>query len=113
MDRPAHAWHCPDSHHHPTGLTGPGTQVRLLRDIATFGTTRAQRGEVGLVKWSPFGPHATANGGGWDVFVIFADGRRFPSFTDHFDQNEDGEYILIEDKNDWLTIRSYDLEVVS
>lgn len=91
----------------PDRDTVQGTRVRLLRDIYTYGLKVAVKGEVATVKGWIAGPHATANGGGYDVSVVFDDGRRFPSAF------YDGSWQTAAkaDVADHLTIRSTSLEI--
>lgn len=63
----------------PDRDTASGTRVRLLANVEQYGQTVAVKGEIATVKGWISGPHATANGGGYDVTLVFDDGRRFPS----------------------------------
>jgi hypothetical protein len=44
--------------------------------------------------------------------LSFADGRKFPWFAEGYAKDADGQFIVVEDKSYWLTVRSTYLEVI-
>lgn len=90
----------------------PGTRVKLTKPVHWFGRIVAQAGEFAKVVYMSGASHATSNGGGWDVRIEFDDHRKFDNFKQPYETNEAGEFLLIEQADASVIVRSTTLTIV-